>query len=145
MPWAPLLILAATEPLACNIRLSQIGLSLPEGLLSYKGYADGYADDTCYYLANLSHIRKLLQLFNDYKEVSGLKVNESKSSVIPLGTSMGMVVWQSLLTFLANGFFQVTTKDYLVFKWEASTATMLHGTKWLKSCINQFANGYLDT
>jgi hypothetical protein len=85
-PCAPLLFLAATEPLACNIRLSQIGLSLPEGLLSYKGYAD----DTCCYLANLSHIRKLLQLFNDYKEVPGLKLNESKSSVIPLGTSMGM-------------------------------------------------------
>jgi hypothetical protein len=85
-PWAPLLFLAATEPLACNIQLSQIGLSLPEGLLSYKGYAD----DTCCYLANLSHIRKLLQLFNDYKVVSGLKLNESKSSVIPLETSMGM-------------------------------------------------------
>jgi hypothetical protein len=29
-------------------------------------------------------------LFNDYKEVSGLKLNERKFSVIPLGTSMGM-------------------------------------------------------
>jgi hypothetical protein len=66
-PWAPLLFLAATEPLACNIRLSQIGLSLPHGLSSYKGYAD----NTCCYLANLLHIRKLLQMFNDYKEVSG--------------------------------------------------------------------------
>jgi hypothetical protein len=84
-PWAPLLFLAATEPLACSIRDSQIGIDLLDGRIAYKGYAN----DTCCYVSHLQEIEKLFQIFQVYKEVSGLKLNESKSSVIPLGSSLG--------------------------------------------------------
>lgn len=85
-PWAPLLFLVATEPLACNIRTSNIGIQLPNAKLSYRGYAD----DTCCYLANTAEISSLLEIFQTYEEVSGLKLNDTKSSVLPLGNSDGM-------------------------------------------------------
>lgn len=86
-PWAPLLFLAATEPLACNLRNSGIGIKTSSATFSYKGYAD----DTCCYLSDLSEIHKMLSIFQTYHEVSGLKLNELKSSLIPLGSSVGMV------------------------------------------------------
>jgi hypothetical protein len=58
-PWAPLLFLVATEPLACNIRSSNIGIQLPNAKLSYRGYAD----DTCCYLASIAEISTLFKIF----------------------------------------------------------------------------------
>lgn len=84
-PWAPLLFLAATEPLACNIRKSGFGISLPHEKISYKGYAD----DTCCYISDMSEIRGIFDIFHTYKNVSGLKLNEGKSTMIPLGRSIG--------------------------------------------------------
>jgi hypothetical protein len=86
-PWAPLLFLAATKSLACILRNSGIGIKTSSASFTYKGYAD----DTCCYLSDLSEIHKMLFLFQTYHEVSGLKLNQLKSSLIPLGSSVGMV------------------------------------------------------
>lgn len=85
-PWAPLLFLAATEPFAYNARKSNIGISISGDRLSYKGYAD----DTCCYVSSILELQKLLGIFQIYQEVSGLKLNELISSVIPLGAATGM-------------------------------------------------------
>jgi hypothetical protein len=85
-PWAPLLFLAATEPLACNIRNSNIGIELSDTKLSYMGYAD----DTCCYLASLLEIDTLFKIFHTYKDVSGLNLNDTKSVILPLDEYVGI-------------------------------------------------------
>jgi hypothetical protein len=77
--------LAATEPLACNIRKSGFGISLPHQKIFYKGYAN----DTCCYVSNALEIQGILDIFQVYKNVFGLKLNESKSTIIPSGSSIG--------------------------------------------------------
>ena len=85
-PWAPLLFLAATEPLACNLRSSGIGIKIQNISFIYKGYAD----DTCCYLSDAAEVVDMLAVFSSYRAVSGLKLNELKSALIPLGKSVGM-------------------------------------------------------
>lgn len=85
-PWAPLLFLVATEPFACNVRKTGIGINIAGTKVSYKGYAD----DTCCYVSSVVELQVLLNLFEAYRATSGLKLNALKSSVIPLGAATGM-------------------------------------------------------
>lgn len=83
-PWAPFLFLAAVEPLATALRQSDLqGFDLPDGRrLIYSGYAD----DTTLYLSGLSDLDSALKIFAEYSEVSGMRLNMGKSSIVPLGS-----------------------------------------------------------
>jgi len=69
-PWALLLFLVTIEPLAYNMRNSQIGIWLTQVKTTYKGYVD----DMCCYVFDLSHIKRMLEIFAFCKEVFGLKL-----------------------------------------------------------------------
>jgi hypothetical protein len=55
----------------------------------HKIFYKGYADDTCCYVSNASGIRCIFDIFQVYKNVPGLKLNETKSTIIPFGSSIG--------------------------------------------------------
>lgn len=48
----------------------------------------GYADDTTLFLADLEDLSVALSIFKDYSRVSGMKLNMTKCSIIPFGTSI---------------------------------------------------------
>jgi hypothetical protein len=58
-PLGPLLFLAATEPLACNIGKFGFGIYLPHQMISYKDYAD----DTYCYVSDALDLQGILDIF----------------------------------------------------------------------------------
>jgi hypothetical protein len=86
-PWAPFLFFVGIEPLACALRNNSTvnGIDLPDGKeLLYSGYAD----DTTLFLSSLEDLHKCVSIFNIYSKYSGMKLNLSKSTVIPLGAAL---------------------------------------------------------
>jgi hypothetical protein len=86
-PWAPFSFLVGIEPLACALRnnSSVNGIDLPDGkTLLYSGYAD----NTTLFLSSLEHLHKRVSTFNIYSKYSGMKLNLSKSTVVPLGAAL---------------------------------------------------------
>jgi hypothetical protein len=86
-PWAPFLFLVGIEPLACALRNNSTvnGIDLPDGK---KILYSGYADDTTLFLSSLEDLHKCVSNFNIYSKYSGMKLNLSKSTVIPLGAAL---------------------------------------------------------
>jgi hypothetical protein len=84
-PPAPLLFLCVVEPLAQALRNSHIGgIALPphQNRLVYLGYAD----DTTVYMSSMEDLNKVLNVFNEFSSLSGMKLNTGKCVVIPLGS-----------------------------------------------------------
>jgi hypothetical protein len=83
-PWAPLLFLCAIEPLACALRNSELkGVILPDG---QRVIYSGYADDTTLFLSDLQDLQKAFHILHEYSAISGMRLNLSKCSAVPLGT-----------------------------------------------------------
>jgi hypothetical protein len=83
-PWAPFLFLCAVEPLGVSLRQSKMqGIVLPDGR---RVVYSGYADDTTLYLNGLDDLNKAVKIFSEYLTVSGMKLNMSKSLIVPMGT-----------------------------------------------------------
>jgi hypothetical protein len=61
------------------------GIDLPDGK---KLLYSGYADDTTLLLSSLEDLHKCVSTFNIYSKYSGMKLNLSKSTVIPLGAAL---------------------------------------------------------
>jgi hypothetical protein len=58
---------------------------LPDGK---KLLRSGYADDTTLFLSSLEDLHECVSTFNIYSKYSGMKLNLSKSTVIPLGAAL---------------------------------------------------------
>jgi hypothetical protein len=86
-PWAPFLFLIGIEPLACALRsdASLEGLLLPNG---ERILYSGYADDTTLFVSNLQDLDNALKIFDQYSSCNGMKLNLSKSWMVPLGTTI---------------------------------------------------------
>jgi hypothetical protein len=86
-PWAPFLFFIGIEPLACALRsdVSLKGLLLPNG---ERILYSGYADDTMLFVSKLQDLDNALKVFDQYSSCSGMKLNLSKSWVVPLGTTI---------------------------------------------------------
>jgi hypothetical protein len=86
-PWAPFLFLIGIEPLACALRsdASLKGLLLPNG---ERILYCGYADDTTLCVSKLQDLDNALKVFDKNSSCSGMKLNLSKSWVVPLGTTI---------------------------------------------------------
>jgi hypothetical protein len=83
-PWAPFLFLCAIEPMANALRSSDLeGLKLPDGR---RVIHSGYAVDTTLFLSGLDILFQAIPIFDTYAAVSGMKLNSTKCSIIPLGT-----------------------------------------------------------
>jgi hypothetical protein len=61
------------------------GIYLPDGKKLL--YSD-YADNTTLFLSSLEDLHKCVSTFNIYSKYSGMKLNLSKSIVIPLGAAL---------------------------------------------------------
>jgi hypothetical protein len=86
-PWAHFLFFVGIEPLACALKnnSSVNGIDLPDGkTLLYSGYGD----DTTLFLSSLEDLHKCVSTFNIYSKYSGMKLNLSKSTVVPLGATL---------------------------------------------------------
>ncbi|CAI7741294.1 unnamed protein product [Closterium sp. NIES-53] len=84
-PLAPYLFLCAVEPLYQEAIRRKLGISNPYGdRLAYLGYAD----DTTLVLKGKRQIGRAVKLLNEFGEKSGLRVNNEKSALLPLGKNL---------------------------------------------------------
>ncbi|CAI5481024.1 unnamed protein product [Closterium sp. Yama58-4] len=85
-PLAPYLFLCAVEPLCQEINRNKLGVGKRGvGKLAYLGYAD----DTSLLLQGAEQLQTASKVLSDFGEESGLKVNEGKTVVFPLGKNRG--------------------------------------------------------
>ncbi|CAI7760598.1 unnamed protein product [Closterium sp. NIES-53] len=82
-PLAPYLFLCAVEPLCQEIERRKLGVSKRgvQGSLDYIGYAD----DTILVLKGKEQVAVAEKLLGEFAEISGLKVNRDKTTLMPLG------------------------------------------------------------
>ena len=75
----------AIEPLAANIRNSNIkGIEIPN--LNETAKVTLFADDTTVILAENDSLDELMDILNEWCQISGAKFNVEKTEIIPLGT-----------------------------------------------------------
>ncbi|CAI5959372.1 unnamed protein product [Closterium sp. NIES-65] len=81
-PLAPYLFICAAEPLCQEAERRKLGLrKRGKGGLTYLGYAD----DTTLLLKGKEQLKQAQNLLEDFSVRSGLHVNKTKSTVMPLG------------------------------------------------------------
>jgi hypothetical protein len=61
------------------------GFLLPKG--DNKLLYSGYADDTTLFFTDLEDLDRAVKLFDTYSDCSGMKLNTSNSTVVPLGSA----------------------------------------------------------
>ncbi|CAI5472419.1 unnamed protein product [Closterium sp. Yama58-4] len=84
-PLAPYLFLCAVEPLCQEALKRKLGISNPYGdRLAYLRYAD----DTTLVLKGKRQIGRTVKLLSEFGEKSGLRVNNDKSALLPLGKNL---------------------------------------------------------
>ncbi|CAI5476240.1 unnamed protein product [Closterium sp. Yama58-4] len=84
-PLAPYLFLCAVETLCQEARRRKLGISNPYGdRLAYVGYAD----DTTLVLKGKRQIGRAVKLLSEFGDKSGLRVNNNKSALMPLGRNL---------------------------------------------------------
>ncbi|CAI5473818.1 unnamed protein product, partial [Closterium sp. Yama58-4] len=82
---APYLFLCAVEPLCQEAIRRKLGISNPFGdRLAYLGYAD----DTTLVLKGKRQIGRAVKLLGEFGDKSGLRVNNDKSALLPLGKNL---------------------------------------------------------
>ncbi|CAI5479648.1 unnamed protein product [Closterium sp. Yama58-4] len=82
---APYLFLCAVEPLCQEAKRRNLGISNPYGeRLAYLGYAD----DTTLVLKGKRQIGRAVKLLDEFGDQSGLRVNNNKSALMPLGRNL---------------------------------------------------------
>src|SRR5438128_344183 len=79
-PIAPLLFVLALEPLLAASRVEIEGIDTPKGTLTNAAFAD----DSTFFIKNDRNVTKLIDLLQDYSDVSGAVVNWGKSALTPL-------------------------------------------------------------
>ncbi len=79
-----LLYTLAIEPLLIRIREKLCGLSIPNCINVFK--LSAYADDVAVLINGQGDVNMLLEILNDFKEISATKVNWSKSEAVLVGT-----------------------------------------------------------
>ncbi|CAI5961730.1 unnamed protein product [Closterium sp. NIES-64] len=85
-PLAPYLFLCAVEPLCQEINRKKLGIGKKGvGKLAYLGYAD----DTSLLLQGAEQLQTASKVLSNFGEESGLKVNEGKTVIFPLGKNRG--------------------------------------------------------
>lgn len=91
-PMAPLLFIIALDVLYRIIEaMSDFpGVDLECGGLRADLRVSGFADDTAIYLNDSNAIPKVVEVLQRFGDVSGLRVNLSKSICVPLGTTDGI-------------------------------------------------------
>ena len=95
-PVSPMLFVIGVEILALKIRQgNQIkGITLPNSSKSIRILQ--YADDTTLFLRNRTDLREVLSEIKKFSSVSGLNLNENKSTILQIGKN------QVLETYLEN-------------------------------------------
>lgn len=84
-PLSPLLFALSLEPLAQALRQSPV--ISPVTLFGSQHHISLYADDIILYLSDLNvSIPRVLQLFNQFSNMSGYRINWDKSSLMALNT-----------------------------------------------------------
>ncbi|CAI5942274.1 unnamed protein product [Closterium sp. NIES-65] len=92
-PLAPYLFLCAVEPLCQEISRAKLGIGKKGvGKLAYLGYAD----DTSLLLHGVEQLEAAAGVLSAFGEESGLKVNEGKTIIFPLGKNRGKTAPQNL-------------------------------------------------
>ncbi|CAI5959954.1 unnamed protein product [Closterium sp. NIES-65] len=92
-PLAPYLFLCAVEPLCQEISRVKLGIGKKGvGKLAYLGYAD----DTSLLLHGVEQLEAAAGVLSAFEEESGLKVNEGKTVIFPLGKNRGKTAPQNL-------------------------------------------------
>jgi exonuclease III len=79
-PIAPLLFVLALEPLMATVKSQVKGIQTPRGEISYVAFAD----DSTFMIADKQNLRKLVNILNEYTQVSGAVINWTKSALTPL-------------------------------------------------------------
>ncbi|CAI5982803.1 unnamed protein product [Closterium sp. NIES-65] len=82
-PLAPYLFLCAVEPLCQEIERRNLGVR-KRGVKGELAYI-GYADDTTLVLRGKEQVVTAGKLLDEFAEISGLRVNSSKTTLMPLG------------------------------------------------------------
>ena len=84
-PMSCILFNLSIEPLAANIRASQIkGIEVPN--LEDKVKVSLFADDTTVILTEHDSFNELITILNEWCETSGAKFNVEKTEIIPIGS-----------------------------------------------------------
>ncbi|CAI5465116.1 unnamed protein product [Closterium sp. Yama58-4] len=85
-PLAPYLFLCAVEPLCQEIERRKLGVRKRgvKGSLDYIGYAD----DTTLVMKGKEQVVVAEKLLGEFVEISGLKVNRDKTTLMPLGKNL---------------------------------------------------------
>jgi hypothetical protein len=79
-PIAPLLFVLALEPLLAAARVEIAGVETPKGTLTNAAFAD----DSTFFIQDDRNVMKLIDLLQQYSDVSGAIVNWHKSALTPL-------------------------------------------------------------
>ena len=79
-PIAPLLFVLALEPLLAAARVEIAGVETPKGTLTNAAFAD----DSTFFIQDDRNVMKLIDLLQQYSDVSGAIVNWDKSALTPL-------------------------------------------------------------
>jgi exonuclease III len=82
-PIAPLLFVLALEPLMAKVRNEIKGIQTPKGEVSYVAFAD----DSTFMIQDKQNLKDLVNILNEYTEMSGAVVNWSKSALTPLSNT----------------------------------------------------------
>ncbi|CAI5533746.1 unnamed protein product [Closterium sp. Naga37s-1] len=85
-PLAPYLFLCAVEPLCQEIERRKLGVR-KRGVKGVLAYVE-YADDTTLVLKGKEQVEADGKLLGEFAEVSGLKVNHDKTTLMPLGKNL---------------------------------------------------------